>query len=76
MIVFEECNSEVDTTIDCASKATIDEWLKYKYIVTVENERDFIQHIFEGDPMSEKAEIKWYPISPTFRQDSVNVITR
>ena len=42
MIVFEECNAEIQSSVKCASKGEIDEWLKYKYIVTVENEKDFI----------------------------------
>ena len=39
MIVFEKCDNTERT---CASDEIIDEWLEFKYIVILENEKLFV----------------------------------
>ena len=46
MIVFEKCDKKVEKV--CKSDAEINEWLAFKYIILLENEKRFIQHEF-GD---------------------------
>ena len=41
MIVFEKCNSEVLGRA-CKDDKDINEWLKFKYIIALENERFFV----------------------------------
>lgn len=43
MVVFEICDS---TKRICKTREEIDEWLRFKYIITLTNERTFIQHKF------------------------------
>ena len=46
MIVFERCNKKIN---DCKEDKDIDDWLKYKYIVSLENEKTFVQDGFNED---------------------------
>ena len=61
MVVFEECNAENFPGVSCKSKEAIQHFLNYRYIVTLENRKDFIQHKFGKYSISKKAEIRWYP---------------
>ena len=51
MVVLEKCDQAKETTgrtgIKCLSEQEINEWLVYKYIMTLTNEVHFIQHHFE-----------------------------
>ena len=44
MIVFEKCDPALRST--CKDETEIQEWLLFKYIVTLENERKFHQTSF------------------------------
>lgn len=40
MIVFDRCDPSERV---CADDAVIDEWIKFKYIILVENEENYLQ---------------------------------
>ena len=61
MIVFEKCNREKRV---CKDEAVIDEWLKFKYLVALENEKRFVQDGFRNERIAEYSSIVWYAISP------------
>ena len=50
MIVFERCDKSKRT---CKTDTEIDEWLKFKYIATLENERKFIEYAFKEKRIKE-----------------------
>ena len=76
MIVFEMCNEAKTPTIKCKTKTELKQFLKNKYLVTLENSSHFISHRFDEKRVNKKAEIKWYWLSTTTRLDYVNMITR
>lgn len=41
MIVFEKCNNATSLSI-CKSDAEINEWMRYKYILTYVNQKKFV----------------------------------
>ena len=41
LVVFETCDPEQRTT--CADQATIDNWLKFKYLIVAENTENYLQ---------------------------------
>ena len=51
MVVFEKCDQAKETAgrtgIKCLSEQEINEWLVYKYIMTLTNEVQFKEHNFE-----------------------------
>ena len=51
MVVLEKCDQAKETTgrtgIKCLSEQEINEWLVYKYIMTLTNEVQFKEHNFE-----------------------------
>ena len=62
MIVFEKCNSEI-LGRSCKTDIEIDEWLKFKYIVVLENERFFVQDKFDAERMSGISHLSWYSLT-------------
>ena len=62
MVVFERCDKL--GPIPCQSDQAISEWLEYKYIVTLENEKRFVVDQFKGDRISAHSEISWHALSP------------
>ena len=71
MIVFEKCNSTVST---CKSDEEINEWLEFKYIITLENEKRFIQDGFGNNAITQESKTHWYALSPMIRTDFVKLI--
>ena len=54
MIVFEKCDPAIRL---CKSEIEITKWLEFKYIVTYQNGRNFIQHDFSHNRINELATI-------------------
>ena len=50
--------------------------MDYRYIVTVENEKHFIEHKFEKERIVTSSQSKWYALNNEARSDYVKVITR
>lgn len=69
MVVFERCDK--DGPIKCQSDTQISEWLEFKYMLTLENEKRFVVDRFEGERISALSETTWYALSPTIRTDYV-----
>ena len=78
MIVFETCDEKkLPQGIEkCASKEEINEWMNTRYLVTLENEKRFIEHKFNQDRVVASAETKWFPLNSQSRSDYVRLITR
>ena len=47
-----------------------------RYLVTLENEKRFIEHKFNQDRVVASAETKWFPLNSQSRSDYVRLITR
>ena len=48
MVVFEKCDiKKRGPGQKCKTEAEIEEWMAFKYIVTLENESKFISHKFD-----------------------------
>ena len=75
VIVFEKCDPKKASS-KCADETIINNFLKSKYILTVENQKRFIQHKFTADRINEGSELHWYAINPDQRTDFVNIITQ
>ena len=71
MVVFDKCDRTIRS---CKSETDINKWLENKYIVHVENIKRFIQHEFEDERIEMASSLKWHPVSPDVRSDTVNII--
>ena len=77
MVVFEKCDIlKRPPGQKCKSETEIEEWMAFKYIVTLENERKFISHKFGGSRIDEKSTIRLYPVNYKSRLDVVKKIYR
>jgi len=78
MIVFEKCDPRKRALegLKCKSATEIDKWLEFKYMLVLENSRQFVQHKFGEMRIEESSHLKWYPISTKTRTDVVKMITR
>ena len=76
MIVFEKCDETKTPEIKCANDTVINEWMVFKYIITLENHKKFKSHMFGDQTTLESAEIKWYALTNQTRKDYVNLLTR
>lgn len=72
MIVFDKCDPKVRS---CADDAVIDEWLKFKYILSVENEEIYLQSRPLGERYEKFAKISWSALVSDTRSDKVKKIT-
>ena len=73
MAVFEKCDPAKSL---CLAEEKINEWLSWKYLVTVTNEKHFVQHKFGRSRIIESSDLQWNPIDPNIRSDFVKYITR
>ena len=74
MIVFEKCNSTVLGRA-CKTEDEINDWLRFKYIVALENERFFVQDKFDEERIAGVSHLSWYSITPLGqRSDYVRMI--
>ena len=80
MVVFEKCDPSKKTKQGqpqkCKDETEIQKWLQFKYIITVDNIKRFIQHDFDEERIEVASVLKWYPISPDVRTDTVNIVQR
>ena len=80
--VFELCDEEKNkenpetASIVCANQTEVNEWMSFKYIMAVEQNKNFIQHKFGEQRFEFSAEAQWYPINPEQKEDYVNRYTR
>lgn len=70
MIVFEKCNNNT-ATVQCKSSEEINEWLQFKYLLVLENEKRFVQDGFFENRIRRESSTKWYALSPDIRTDYV-----
>ena len=70
MVVLEKCDNKT-STITCKSNAEIDAFLKFKYILLLQNERKFIQYQFGEGSIDRVATLKWYGVNTNSRSDFV-----
>ena len=47
----------------CKPEADIEHWLENKFIITLENEKKFVQDDFGENRIQKNSTLKWYPIS-------------
>ena len=73
MIVFEKCNKNKENQT-CKPDNVIDEWLEFKYLVVLENEKLFVQDSFNEDSIRKESSIVWFALSPAIRTDYVKKI--
>ena len=74
MIVFEKCNSEALGRA-CKTDDEINDWLRFKYIVALENERFFVQDKFDEERIKGVSHLSWYSVTPlNQRSDYVRMI--
>ena len=50
--------------------------MELKYILTLTNEKRFIQHKFGEERIEKRAEAHWYALDPSARTDYSHTITR
>ena len=75
MVIVQKCNPET-SEVTCKSDAEIEEWLRYKFILIVRNQRKFIQYQFGEKRVQKAAELKWYSVNNVMRSDNPMVIYR
>ena len=76
MITFERCKNGTDSAITCKSDKEINDWLVGKYILTLSNQKKFVQHKFEDERTLRTSETKWHALAADTRIDYVYQITR
>lgn len=77
MVVFEKCDVlKRPKGAKCKSDSQIEEWMLFKYILTLENEANFIQHKFGENRIERKAQVRSYALNYSTRSDYVKMIYR
>lgn len=72
MVIFEKCDPSVRT---CKSEQEIEEWMKFKYIFTLENEKKFQTHVFDDEErVLQAAHTNWYSLTHQFRMEYVKTV--
>ena len=56
VVVFEQCD-DATSPVECADKTVINEWLEAKYLLTIENEKRFLQDNIDTEKVEELAVI-------------------
>ena len=59
MIVFERCDPTISK---CKSEEKVKEWLKFRYLITIQNRKSFIQYEFGDKRINERAVVKFQPM--------------
>lgn len=70
-VVFDKCDS---SKRKCKSESEIESFLRSKYIVTLTNERVFIQHKFGEEKVQAYSKITWYPLATSVRTEYVKEV--
>lgn len=76
MVVFERCVGNTSEGLPCKSPAEIEEWMRFKYIFTLENEVKFVQHLIDAESMVKQSVASWYSLVSVLRVDSVKMLKR
>ena len=77
MVVFEKCDiTKRPPGAKCKDEGQIEEWMQFKYILTLENEVKFIQHLFGEKRIDQRSRARQYALNPTVRSDFVRMIYR
>ena len=77
MVVFEKCDiAKRPSGAKCKTDAQIEEWMQFKYILTLENEAKFIQHNFGKKRIEKRSQAHQYALNYSTRSDFVNVLGR
>ena len=72
LIVFERCDPALTK---CKSEEQVEAWFKFRYILTIQNRKSFIQYQFDDERINERSEIKYLPMNYA-RKDHVRMVTR
>ena len=75
MVVFERCDQS-DPEAKCRSESEIDDWLMYRWIVVLENRREFQQREFDDKSVVKSSFFRWFSLTPQIRMDYVREIQR
>lgn len=75
MIVFEKCKNAT-SSVTCKSNEDINKWMKSKYLITLLNQKKFVQHKFDEERIDRHSTLTWYPLNPDARTDYANEIIR
>ena len=75
MIVFERCDMKVSGN-NCASDAEFKDWVTSKYLITLENEKRFVNHKFKKQSVATSSAIHWLGLSADSRLDLPKVLKR
>jgi len=74
MVVFERCDKQTQHTHQCHDSQEIDDWLEFKFLVTLENEQRFIANQFDGQRVSNTSKVNWHALTPKARVDYVKMV--
>ena len=80
--MFEKCDSDKNSknperrNVVCKSDDEINQWLKGRYLIVLENQKKFIAHKFGEERFKASAEVKWYPLNSDSRTEYVRMVTR
>ena len=69
-IQFEACDYINNST--CKSYEEIRQFMRRKFIMTLENARVFKSHLYDEDKISEESRCSWHQMNTVLRQESVN----
>ena len=75
MAVFDMCNNAT-SSVTCKTPEEINEFLQFKYLMSLTNTRRFVQDEFGERRMSNLSVRSWYPFDPNSRAEYVEQLTR
>ena len=70
-IQFVACNETVNT---CKSYDEIKNFMKRKFILTLENHSRFNLDEYDESKITKESAITWHPMNSILRQESINVV--
>ena len=75
MVIFEKCNNAT-SAVTCKSEAEIEEFLQFKYLIAIWNQKQFIQDAFGHERVLKNSKTNWFPFTPLTRSDYVMHVQR
>ena len=73
MITFEKCNPKERAT--CKSEEEIAEWIKGKYLITIENTWSFRQSKYDEQKLTAESKFYWNLLASQVRGEQGRMIT-
>ena len=70
MIVFEKCDRSVANN-SCKSEVEITQWLKFRWIVIIKNDKEFSQREFDENSVENSSFVHWFNMTPEYKIDYV-----